>query len=62
MANIEVRRLEKHDGFNESTAGPFWYQFCTTEPLEHLPNGKLMDKIEEAINELNDIKNQLLNG
>lgn len=47
---IYVTRLWQHDNFKGNGNDAFWYQFCTSKPIEYINNSKLKQAIENCIN------------
>lgn len=48
---IEVSHLWKHDNFKGNGNDSFWYQFCTSKPIEHINNSKIKQAIENVLND-----------
>lgn len=52
---IEVSHLWQHDNFRGNGNDAFWYQFCTSKPIEHINNSNLKQAIEQALNSKEEV-------
>jgi hypothetical protein len=50
MKKIKISHLQQHDSFKGNKSDAFWYQFCSSKPLEEFSNTKIIEVIETMLN------------